>query len=157
VTTPSALGLHEAAHALMSLAYSPTVEVVCDADIIEVEPSTPPSTPEQFIDGVLSGAFSDLIAKVVRKDGTAVPLSHKVECAAVAITQIGYALALQSDTSIHDLNLLGPSLTQEVVEQSFSRVATMLQAAESDWVGLATRIDSMCTGDRVTFCRRPTH
>jgi len=141
----------------MSLVYSPTVEVVCDTDTIEVKPHTPPSTPEQFIDGMLAGAFSDLIAKVQRKDGTPVPLKAKVECAAVAITQIGYARALQSDTSIHDLDLLGPSLTQEVVEASFSRVATMLQAAESDWVGLATRIDSMGTGDRVTFCRRPTH
>jgi hypothetical protein len=141
----------------MSLVYSPTVEVVCDTDTIEVKPHAPPTTPEHVIDSGLAGAFSDLLAKVVRKDGTAVPLSHKVEVAAIAIKQIGYARALQSDTAVHDLDLLGPSLTQEVVEASFSRVATMLQAAEEDWVGLASRIDSMGTGDRVTFCRRPTH
>ena len=157
MTTPSALALHESAHAIVSFSFSSDIEIAVGPDTIEVLPQTPPTSAAQVIDAGLAGPFSDLLNKIKSKDGNPLAFLTRVRAAREAIRFAGYEVALKSDTAVHDLELLGPMLTQSVVEQSFERVAITLEAKADGWVSLAEKIDLMQDGERMILSRSAVH
>jgi hypothetical protein len=142
------LELHEAGHVQASILYSKqgeAVTVFSRQHELETVPTSLPASAEEVIDQGLAGAFAELLEKA----------KFNVLAARTAIQVVGWQVALRSDASVLDFELLGPMLTQATVLESFDRIAHHLEAdALRD---IAARIGALEIGESTSFARKLGH